>query len=229
MVDSGVVGNPHRKLRPADWRDGGSPHCGDNFFRVKPELVELVDRGLDTSPGNLDRADNGRCRCNDSADIGDIDVAFLGNFVHDFRVREVVALKADHGAVKIVLVFNDLEGVLGLEGERPGGAASHGKVVADLDRPPGFLGPEARYGREIGCNLDERHRELLDVPHAEVHFAKAAHAFLGKCPAGRITAPGAHTAVNDAGAIVQFMVCAIEFLSQVGQVIEDFECQFVYT
>ena len=156
-------------------------------------------------------------------------MAFLGNLVHDLGVREVVALQTDHGTVEIVLIFNNFKGVLGLEGERPRRAASHGKVVADLDGPPCLLGTEARYGRKIGCNLDERHRELLDLSHAEVDLSKAAHAYLGKCPAGRITAPRAHTAVNDACAIVQFVVRAIEFLSQVGQVIENLECQFVYT
>ena len=84
-------------------------------------------------------------------------------------------------------------------------------------------------GREIRVHIDKGHRDIPDMPVSEVDLAKTTHADLGKSPASRIPAPGAHTTIDNACAVVQFMVGGIEFLRQIGEIVKNFQCQFVNT
>src|SRR5208337_1241484 len=152
-----------------------------------------------------------------------------GGLFHKLAIWQVIGLQADHGAIVVVLIIDHFEGMLRLEGERPCRATAHRKVVPHFDRPASLLGPEAGNRWEIGIHIDEWLWEFLYLSHPEVDLAKTAHADLGKRPPCRISTPGTHTTIDDACAVIQFMVRSVKLLGQIGEVVEYFKCQFVNT
>ena len=140
----------------------------------------------------------------------------------------MVALEADDRVVELVLILDHLVGVLGLQGERPRGAAPHREVLVDVDRPARLLGAEARNRREIGADLDERNGELLDPAHRNVDLAEPAHADLGEPSSRQVPARSADAAVNDACAVVELVRDGIELLGVFEEFLKNIQCQFVH-